>query len=123
LFFESARMPDAVPTAPRQRKLVLMGRLHDAQDDHNKAIVSERRGATAAALDSDLSRWRVLGSAIVDLARLVRGQCAASAFCDARPEIEPLTARLVEAIDDQIDQPAWIVIDAQARLQAALEAG
>lgn len=114
-------MPDAVLTTPRQRKLTLMGRLHDAQDDHDAAILAVRGGVAAAALDSDILLWRALGSAIVDLARLARASCAASAFCDARPGIEPLAARLVEAIDDQIDRPAWSVIQAQARLQAAGE--
>ena len=116
-------MSDAVLITSRQRKLILMGRLHDAQDDHNTAILSIRQGVTAPALDGDLVRWRALGSAIIDLARLLRSHCAASAFCDARPEIESLAVRLVEAIDDQIDQPAWSVIDAQTRLQAARAAG
>ncbi len=112
-------MQDAVLTAPRQHKLTLIGRLHDAQDDHNAAIKAVRSGVTAPALDGDILLWQALGSAIVDLARLVRAHCGASSFCDARPGIEPLTARLVEAIDDQIDRHAWTVIQAQARLQAA----
>ena len=112
-------MPDAVLTAPRQHKLMLMGRLHDAQDDHNAVVMAARGGVTAAALDGDILLWQALGSAIVDLARLLRTCCAASTFCDARPGIEPLTACLVEAIDDQIDRHAWGVIQAQARLQAA----
>lgn len=116
-------MADAVSSAPRQRTLLLLGRLHDAQDDHNEAIFAARDGVTMADLNSDLRKWRILGSAIVDLARLVRGQCAASGFCDARPEVGNLAARLVEAIDDQIDRPAWIVVDAQTRLQAARSAG
>jgi len=112
-------MPDAVLTAERQHKLTLIGRLHDAQDDHNAAVMAARGGVAASALDGDILLWQALGSAIVDLARLLRAYCAASAFCDARPGIEPLTARLVESIDDQIDRHAWGVIQAQARVQAA----
>jgi hypothetical protein len=96
-----------------------MGRVHDVEDDHHAAILDIRRGATRTALDEDLRRWRTLGSAIVDLARLVSDHCAQSAFCDARPRIESLTARMVEAIDDQIDGHAWRVVDAVARLRAA----
>jgi hypothetical protein len=116
-------MPDAVLTAPRQHKLTLMGRLHDAQDDHNAAVLAARGGVTGTALDGDVLLWQALGSAIADLARHIRAYCAASSFCDARPGIEPLTARLVEAIDDQIDRHAWGVIQAQARLQAAKSDG
>jgi len=112
-------MPDAVLTAQRQHRLTLMGRLHDAEDDHNAAVLTARGGVAATALDGDILLWQALGSAIVDLARLLRAYCIASAFCDARPGIEPLAARLVEAIDDQIDRHAWDVIQAQARLQAA----
>jgi len=96
-----------------------MGRLHDAQDDHHAAILALRPGVTPTALDDDLRRWRALGSAIVDLARLAQSDCATSAFCDTRPQVEPLAIRLVEAIDDQIDSPAWSVVDAQVRLEAA----
>ena len=109
--------------AARQRRLVQMGRLHDAQDDHNAAVLAMREGVGAAALDRDILRWRALGASIVDLARMVRGQCEASEFCDARPRLEPLAVRLVEAIDDLIDRPVWIVIDAQVRLLAASAAG
>jgi hypothetical protein len=106
-------------TAAWQRDLMLMGRLHDAEDDHNAAVLALRAGVTTAALDQDLFRWRALGSAIVELARMVRGQCAASDFCDARPRVTALAARLVEAIDDQLDQPAWSVINAHVGLQAS----
>ena len=109
--------------AARQRRLVLMGRLHDAQDDHNAAVLAAREGVGATALDGDILRWRTLGSSIVELARLVRCQCETSAFCDARPRLEPLAVRLIEAIDDLIDLPAWRVIDAQVRLLAASAAG
>ncbi|HEX4181140.1 MAG TPA: hypothetical protein VHY32_10150 [Caulobacteraceae bacterium] len=95
-----------------------MSRLHDAEDDHHAAVRAVRAGVTQAALDQDVRRWRALGHAIVDLARLVSGQCAASAFCDGRPGVFALAVRLAEAIDDQVDGPAWRVIEAQARLGA-----
>ena len=116
-------MPDAAQTALCQHKLTLMGRLHDAQDDHNAAVLAVRRGVAGAALDGDILMWHALGSAIADLARLFCAYCAASSFCDARPGVEPLTARLVEAVDDQIDRHAWGVIQAQARLRAAQSDG
>jgi hypothetical protein len=109
--------------AARQRRLVLMGRLHDAQDDHNATVLATRGGVGATALDGDILRWRALGASIVELARLVRCQCEASTFCDARPRLEPLAVRLIEAIDDLIDRPVWIVIDAQVRLLAASTGG
>jgi hypothetical protein len=111
-------MDDAPPAAPRQRLLRLTSRLHDAENDHDAGLRAVRGGVRAEALTKDLQLWRALGAAIVDLARIVREQCAASAFCDARPGIEPLAARLVESIDDQIDAAAWGVIAAQARLLA-----
>ena len=49
----------------------------------------------------------------------MRRECAASAYCNARPRIEALAMRLVEAIDDEIDPPAWRVIDTHVRLEAA----
>jgi Lhr-like helicase len=78
-----------------------------------------RSGVTQAVLDQDVVLWRMLGAAIADLARLISAHCAASAFCDARPKAEALAARLAEAIDDQIDEPAWQVIAAEARLRTA----
>lgn len=112
-------MDNASLAAPRQRLLLLTGRLHDAEDDHDAELRVERAGVCANALASDLQLWRGLGAAIVDIARLVRGHCSASSFCDARPAIEPLAVRLVEALDDQIDAAAWRVIAAQAHLLAA----
>jgi len=97
---------------------MLLGRLHDAQDDHDAAMRAGRPGVAAATLEADIERWLAVGAAIADLARLVRRHCLASTFGDARPEVEPLTARLAEAIDDQVDAVAWGVIAAQARLLA-----
>ena len=92
--------------------------LHAAQDDHNAAVLTIRAGVSAAALDSDNRRWETAARAIVALARSLRAHCAASFFCDARPQIDTLTARLVDALDDQIDPHVWAVIEAAARLQA-----
>jgi hypothetical protein len=111
-------MPDT-PLIPHHRRLLLIGRLNDAEDDHYQAIRAIRMGVNPVALDQGAQRRRALGLTIADLARLVSGQCAAGAFCDARPAVEPLAVRLIEAIDDQLDTPAWRVIDAQVRLQVA----
>jgi hypothetical protein len=96
-----------------------LDRLYDAERDHDAAIRSSRSGVSDARLAEDLLRWRRLGSAIADLARLVGDHCAASAFCDTRPRTDVLASRLVEAIDDQIDEAAWRVVEARARLEAA----
>jgi hypothetical protein len=93
--------------------------LHDAIRDHDSAIRALRVGVTQPALNQDIVLWRSLGMAIADLARLITAHCTASAFSDARPKTETLAARLVEAIDDQVDDPAWRVIAAEARLRAA----
>ena len=109
------------PLGAYHGRLLLMGRANDAADDHHQAIRASRSGVTQAALDQDVGRWRSLAFAIADLARLVSGQCAASAFCDARPAIGALAERLVESIDDQIDPPAWRVVHAEVRLRTAAE--
>jgi hypothetical protein len=110
------------PPTSGERRLLLIGRLQDAEAEHDATIRSMRGGVCAPALSEDVRRWRAVGSAMAELARTVRRECAASAFCDARPCLELLAARLVEAIDDQIDAPAWRVINAQARLEAARSA-
>jgi hypothetical protein len=93
--------------------------LHDEIRNHDSAIRLVRDGATRAALDQDVILWRMLGAAIAELAKRISAHCAASAFCDARPKTETLAARLAEAIDDQVDSPAWRVIMAEARFRAA----
>jgi hypothetical protein len=93
--------------------------LRDEIRDYDSAIRMVRAGVAQAALDQDIVLWRTLGAAIAELAKLISGHCAASAFCDARPKIEVLATRLVEAIDDQVDDPAWGVIAAEARFRIA----
>jgi hypothetical protein len=112
-------MTDQPRSATRQCELTLMGRLHDAEDDHDLAVRGLRAGVSAEALDMDAQLWRAMGSAIAELARLVSRHCHLSSFCEARPSVGLLTARLSEAIDDQLDGAAWRVVDAQARLEAA----
>jgi len=109
-------MPEFASPAARQRRLLLLGRLQDAEDAYGAQVRSERAGVRTAALDSDLKRWCALGAAIVELALAVRRHCSASGFCDARPRLDALAARLVESIDDQIDAAAWRVIEAQVYL-------
>lgn len=115
-------MPDAVQDVARQHRLMLMGRLHDAEDEHDAAIRFLRAGVDPAAVENDASRWRGLGLAIVELARAILRDCAASAYGEARPGLERLAMRLVEAVDDQIDAPAWAIVNAQVRLEAARSA-
>src|ERR1700723_2355796 len=101
----------------RRRKLVV--RLCEAEEDHAIARRSACEGATAAALNSDNGLWLEVGDAIAALARLIQAQCAKSQFRAACPKVEMLTARLSEAIDDQLDGPSWAVVDAAARLGAS----
>ncbi len=92
--------------------------LRDVQIEHDAIRCSIRAGVSAEALASDNLKWEIIGDAICDLADMIARECAASAFCDSRPDIPALTARLSEAIDDLIDEPAWMVIDAAARVAA-----
>ncbi|QUD88033.1 hypothetical protein [Phenylobacterium montanum] len=94
------------------------GRLRDALLDHDQARRHESAGVSANALDADIALWLGLGGAIADLADRIRDACRRSAFANRRPEAAALAARLSEAIDDQVDTPAWRVIDAAARLGA-----
>jgi hypothetical protein len=110
-----------VDTAPRQRRLLLLGRLQDAEDDYATARREACEGVCAAALRADNDGWEEIGAAIAGLARLIGARCASSLFCDARPDVELVAARLSEAVDDQFDPPSWGVVDAAARL-AAVEA-
>jgi hypothetical protein len=105
-------MPSAVP--PR-----LDSRLCDALSDHDLERRHARRGVASSPLDIDHALWLGLGTAIADLAHLIVMTCQASHFGDLRPEAPILAARLSEAIDDQIDMPAWRIVDAEARLRAA----
>ncbi len=104
--------------APGQARL-LRRRLSDAQNAHDAIRLNLRRGVSVEALASDHRRWEQIGDAIAGLADLVSRHCAASAFCDSRPDVAALTFRLSESIDDLVEAPVWSVIDAAARLAAA----
>jgi hypothetical protein len=93
-------------------------RLRDAEDDHDEIRRAFRAGVTARTLAADIRRWEALGEAITALSSAVARQCAASHFCDARPDVLLLAIRLSESIDDLMDEPAWTVVDAAARLAA-----
>jgi hypothetical protein len=105
--------------AQRQHRHLLQGRLHDAEDDYDNACCERFAGVTGAALHADKTCWRDLGGAIASLARLISMACASSQFCQGRPQADLLAARISEAIDDQIDGPAWAVVDAATRVDAA----
>ena len=105
--------------AARRQRLRL---LREVQTEHDQIRRAFRTGASDAALESDNRRWEAIGAAIADLARLISSEFSASAFGDARPDANLLTARLSESFDDLLDEPAWTVIDAAARL-AAMEPG
>jgi hypothetical protein len=94
----------------------LRARLRESEDDHDVIRRAISCGVSSAALASDLDRWERLGAAVAALACDVVMQCAASAFCGARPDADLVTARLSESIDDLLDEPAWTVVDAAARL-------
>jgi hypothetical protein len=93
--------------------------LQNAQDDHDAIRHTYRCGVTPRMLAADNRRWEEIGGGIADLARLIVRQFTESAFGDARPDPTVLAARLSEAIDDLVDEPAWMVIDAAARLAIA----
>jgi hypothetical protein len=94
-------------------------RLRDAEDEHDEIRRAFCVGVTGRTLASDVRRWEALGEAIAALAGAVARQCAASHFCDARPDVLLLAIRLSESIDDLMDEPAWTVADAAARFAAA----
>ena len=93
-------------------------RLREAQDDHDAVRRAFRAGVTGARLSADHRRWEALGESIAELAGAISRECRASHFCDARPDVVLLAIRLSESIDDLMDEPAWSVVDAAARLAA-----
>jgi len=93
-------------------------RLREAQDDHDVVRRAFRDGVTTALLSADHLRWEALGDAIAALAAAIARHCGASHYCDARPDAGLLAIRLSESIDDLMDEPAWSVVDAAARLAA-----
>jgi hypothetical protein len=94
--------------------LALLGRLQDAEDDHDRARRRGLIGVTAEALEADKARWSRIGGAIEALARTIAQTCAASAFGETRPGPGELAARLSESIDDQFDPAVWRIVDAAA---------
>jgi hypothetical protein len=104
------------PASLRCEHVRCLACLREAQDEHDAIRTAHRAGVTLAALASDNRRWETIGETVADLARLIVRQFADSAFGDARPEATILVARLSEALDDLLDEPAWTVIDAAARL-------
>lgn len=107
------------PANGRARRLALLGRLQDAEDDHDAARRDLAAGSSRDLLDADKARWSDVGAGVAALARLISETCAASAFSETRPCAELVTARLSEAVDDQFDPAAWRIVDAAARLAAA----
>ena len=94
-------------------------RLQSALRDHDDHRRTTQAAVTAVGLDADNDLWAIAGAAIASLARLIGQSCRDSRYCNDRPEVAALVARLSESIDDQIDTAAWAVIDASARLRAA----
>jgi hypothetical protein len=84
----------------------------DRHDAERRAAVA---GVTSHALDGDKLAWSEIGEAIAGLARLIADHCQTSAFCPTQPRRDLLCARLAESIDDQVDAPAWAIIEAAAR--------
>jgi hypothetical protein len=107
------------PAPQRRHFLTLLGRLQEAEDDHDRDRRSHISGVSQERLETDKTRWSSVGGAVAALAAQICSACAASAFAEARPKVDQLAQRLSEAIDDQLDAPAWRLIDAAARLAVA----
>jgi len=93
-------------------------RLRETDVEHDSIRRALCVGVSARELAADIRRWEGLGEAIAALAAAITRHCAASAFCEARPQPLLLAIRLSESIDDLMDEPAWAVVDAAARLAA-----
>jgi hypothetical protein len=87
-------------------------------DAHDHARRAGFEGVTDTELAHEHARWDAVGAAIAGLAELIRRRCADSAFCPARLQTPALVVRLTEAIDDQLDDVAWRVVDAAAQRHA-----
>ena len=59
----------AGPAFTREGRSLLIERLWDAEAGHDASICTSRHGVSRIELAEDLSRWRTLGAAIVQLAR------------------------------------------------------
>jgi hypothetical protein len=97
-------------------EILAWSRLSDAEHEHDAIRRAFRQGATPEALLADNHRWEALGAAVAALAQAIRDQCAGSSFCDARPDLTVLVVRISQSFDDLMDEPAWTVVDAAARL-------
>jgi hypothetical protein len=107
------------PTSQRRHFLTLLGRLQEAEDDHDRDRRNHFAGVTDERLGMEKARWSSVGGAMAALAVQICDACAASAFAEGRPRADQVAQRLSEAIDDQLDAPAWRLIDAAARLAVA----
>lgn len=112
-------MPSSLSSLSTARLRGLRRRLGSAEDDHNIIRRALNHGVDSARLADDLDRWSIVGGSIADVAALIAEHARASAFCNARPTPSLLTARLSEAFDDLLDEAAWEVVDAAARLADA----
>jgi len=110
--------PASLPAWALLDPAAALRRLRETEDEHDDIRRTFRAGVSARTLAEDVRRWEALGEAIAALAGLVARHCAASHFCDARPDVGLLAIRLSESIDDLMDEPAWAVVDAAARLAA-----
>ena len=89
--------------------------LRAAMDRHDADRRHAHCGVTAIDLDADKRIWSEVGVAIAAAAHRLAEGCRSSGFCATRPVSAVLCARFVEAIDDQVDGPAWALIEAAAR--------
>jgi hypothetical protein len=104
------------PASQRRHFLLLLGRVQEAGDDHDRRCRDEIAGVIHERLETDKAGWSRLGGAVAALAAQICETCAAAAYAEARPRMDQVAQRLSEAIDDQIDAPAWRLVDAAARL-------
>lgn len=114
-----AEMTRSIYTNVSDRLQLLRRELQIAECDHAAGRRSTCEGATGSALDTDSERWFEVGLAIAALARLIHTSCVTSDFCSVRPDTDVLAARISEAIDDQLDEQSWTLVNAVARLEAA----
>ena len=84
-------------------------------DRHDTDRRENFTGVTAADLDADKQIWSEIGAMVAAVARRLTDGCRASGFFAGKPDPATVCARLVESIDDQVDIPAWRLIEAAAR--------
>jgi hypothetical protein len=105
-------IPAAAPSRHRH--------LRSALDAHDHARRAAFEGVTDAELACEHAHWDAVGAAVAGVAEMIRRRCAASAFCASPPEAGALAVRITEAIDDQLDEAAWRVVDAAAQWHAEM---